>query len=97
MSRLGWARPDSRKLRWRVELSASRARPSWLIRRRSRHCLTSRPTGLGLASRVPRRAPRAFTTDTIPERRPPPNYLAGNEVRAAGRRGAGAQPAEARL
>src|SRR5437667_2114875 len=79
MSRLGCVRPVSRKLRWRVEISASTARPSWLIRRRSRHYLRSLPTGLGRAPRACRRALRpAFTPATIRVRRPLTNYLGGN-------------------
>src|SRR5262244_3434763 len=46
MSRLGLARPVSRKLRRRAEISASRARVSWLRRRRSRHWRMSPPTAL---------------------------------------------------
>src|SRR6266850_113570 len=41
-------------------------------------CRSSTIAGLGLASRVPRRAARAFTVDTILDRRPTPNYLGGN-------------------
>src|SRR5262245_48035895 len=47
ISRLGRLRPVSTKLRWREEISASIARVSWLIRRRSRHCLSKVPSELG--------------------------------------------------
>ena len=47
MSRDGRARPVSRKLRCLVEMSASHARSSWLIRRRWRHTRSRLPTGGG--------------------------------------------------
>ncbi|CAM2161289.1 hypothetical protein BC2230_100033 [Burkholderia cepacia] len=43
ISRLGCARPDSTKLRWRAETSASSASAIWLRRRRCRHVRSSGP------------------------------------------------------
>src|SRR4051812_10954121 len=44
MSRPGFERPVSTKLRWRVEMPASSATSSWVRRRRSRHSRSCRPT-----------------------------------------------------
>jgi len=44
ISRLGSARPDSTKLRWRVEISASVASSNWLMRRRMRQSRSISPT-----------------------------------------------------
>src|SRR5689334_15932622 len=46
MSRPGFERPVSTKLRWRVEMPASSARSSWVRRRRSRHSRSCRPTSV---------------------------------------------------
>src|SRR3546814_12718427 len=60
MSRLGRDRPVSTKLRWRAEISESRARSSWLRQRRARQARSCSPTGrawvslcLGLAAPEP--------------------------------------------
>ena len=45
ISRLGCERPVSRKLKWRVEISASQESSSWLKRRRWRHSRRRSPTG----------------------------------------------------
>src|ERR1700754_2393108 len=45
MSRLGVARPLSTKLRWRCEMPASKARSSWLRRRRCRQLRSWAPIG----------------------------------------------------
>jgi hypothetical protein len=79
MSRLGRARPVSRKLRWRAEIPASAARPSWLIARRSRHCLRRRPTRFAVTPRACLPVPwPASTAATIPGHHPAANYLRGN-------------------
>ena len=52
MSREGCERPVSRKLRCRVEISASEARSSWLMRRRWRHSRNRSPTGCAVCHHV---------------------------------------------
>src|SRR3546814_487703 len=44
---LGFERPVSMKLRWRVEISLSSARSIWLIRRRTRHSRSCSPREAG--------------------------------------------------
>ena len=44
IARLGFARPVSRKHRWRIDTAASVASASWLSRRAPRQCFSRGPT-----------------------------------------------------